>query len=310
MTVGENAQTLEQEMMAAIPGESGSKTEQPDGNESKQIVEPPKDWSDDDKAAFNALSDLGEKGAKAQDFLLRTQKNLQAGFTKSTTENANQRKTLEKELSKWNSPFAPFEEQLKGVDKQQFVGSLLNAKHILDTDPKTGLLMLAEQYGIELESLSENNNDPELTKLKRENAVLKSKSTMSNLDKKRMEFSNLEEQRAEINAQIDAFKKEEKDGKLTHPHFDDVSAMMGAVFNAEPNVSMQDAYDRAILIHPTHGQDRIKEMAEKKAKELDKENQEKLDKSTSAAKTVKGSNVTDAKKVESLEEEMLRRAKG
>ena len=124
------------------------------------------------------------------------------------------------------------------------VSDVLNTAYILRTaDPQTKARTIAQvcqAYNIDLKLVAQPQGDvnPQVAQLQQELQQLKSQWTQR---------QQQEHQQAEQNVltQIEAFKQDPK-----HPHFNAVSAHMGALMNAGEAKDMEQAYEMAVWARP------------------------------------------------------------
>lgn len=104
-------------------------------------VQAPAHWKDDDKKFFSGIKDRA-----VQDYLLKRNKEFEAGSTKWGTENAE----LRKQFEPIQKLFAPYADHLKqnNVTIAQVVGNYLQAEQALRTKPVEALLHLAKTYNV------------------------------------------------------------------------------------------------------------------------------------------------------------------
>ena len=103
-------------------------------------------------------------------------------------------------------------------------------------------------------------------------------------------FQTAQEQsrQQQITSAIEAFKTEADDqGNLTHPHFDKVKPIMGGLINANPQLTLSEAYDQAVFADPTIRTDLLAQR-EQAAKE-EAEKAARAQRAQAASKSLKGS---------------------
>ena len=210
-----------------------------------EATEPPSHWSEGDKAAFKSLPKAG------QEFLLRRHKEMEADYTRKTTEVAPLRKALD--------PFRP-EMERRGLSEAQAMQHITTSAQQLwqyqqafNQNPKAALDAFAKQYGIDIGGGKTHDDplaDPELTELKETVTGLKRQLT--------------EREQAEENARAESLQRQIQDFAADHPYFDDLRVTMGALMQAGRAKDMTEAYEQAQWSHP---EIREKILAEQRSKQ-------------------------------------------
>ena len=271
----------EAEVVAA--GDETATDDQDETDETEDDTQPlaaPKHWSDEDRKVFEALD------AGAQEFLLRRHREMEADYTKKTTEVAEQRKAiepLEQVLAPYRSAWSTH-----GVSDAQAMQRLLQAQASLATNPVQTLQYLAQTYNVDLSQLTpadtqSDYTDPEVKALRDEINQLR-----THLTQRDTEQSNVQQQT--LQQQIDSFANEaDTDGNVLHPHFATVQNRMAALINAERQLgntlTLKDAYDQAVQLDPTvrvHAESAARKLQEQ---ELEKQAAARAAKARRAAKT-------------------------
>ncbi len=221
--------------------------DQPDGEDdpaAQPAIDPPARYSEKDKETFRSLP------REAQDFVVKRNQETDADYTRKTQELAEHRKAAEG----FGTAVEPYRAYLasKGVSPIQAFQTLIAAEYQLTTgtpEQKTKIMaQLARDYGVNPDDLSELSEgeppSPEITQLQQRQAALE---------------RQVQGERAQVQTQLTrgietqvATFAEEKDtsGNLTHPHFAEVRAAMGAFINLHPDTDMQTAYDNAVWAYP------------------------------------------------------------
>ena len=224
---------------ASGEGEDGEDTEAK--ADSEQVEEPPLDppdhWPDADKANFNSMP------RNAQEWALERYKSMTADYTRKTQEAAQIRQHYEP-IDQVLEPIRNTLQQ-RGVSESDYVGRLVEADRLLQTDPVGAIQWLAQQAGVDLATLEpgeSNYADPQIAAL--QNRVDQLTNHVSE-----QERQTAETRTNEIGGQIESFsKKADSDGNLLHPHFDTVRHVMGSLIQAGQAQTMDDAYAKAIRL--------------------------------------------------------------
>lgn len=255
------------EARAAAEAEDKKKAE-----EAAEVVEAPTHWPAADREMF------GKQPKDVQKFLLARHKAMEADYTRKTQELGGVRRLKET----LDEVFAPFREQmqLQGIDDATAIKQLVAAHAFLQRDPAAALKHLAQQYGQDLKALVEGGAaaDPA-----GESPTVKAlRAQLSELTTWKSQFT-AQQGTEQLNARLNEVTQfaEEKDaqGQLKHPYFDEVAKDVAGLIHAaranKEQLSLQDAYDRAMYANPTtrakvlaatDAQRRAKEETERKAK--------------------------------------------
>jgi hypothetical protein len=224
---------------ASGEGEDGEDTEaEADSEQVKESpLDPPDHWPDADKANFNSMP------RNAQEWALERYKSMTADYTRKTQEAAQIRQHYEP----INQVLEPIRNTLqqRGVSESDYVGRLVEADRLLQTDPVGTIQWLAQQAGVDLATLEpgeSNYADPQIAAL--QNRVDQLTNHVSE-----QERQTAETRTTELGGQIESFsKKADSDGNLLHPHFDTVRHVMGSLIQAGQAQTMDDAYAKAIRL--------------------------------------------------------------
>ena len=194
-----------------------------------ESLDAPASWSDAEKAVWGSLSVEAQKTFLSQD----TERQ------KADTERAEKLKTYE-----WVDQIVqPLQQhlQLSGMQPSQYFLQLAAADKMLREQPTEAIKWLAGQFQVDLQNINaapqeyedvDESLRPLLKKIDNLEGQLKTAQTNQNT-----------QYQANIQAEIDAFAKD-------HEHFDKVRATMGAMMQADPNLDMQAAYDKALWSDP------------------------------------------------------------
>lgn len=233
------------EEQAADTG-ADSKTSAADTEEPGEaaVIPAPEHWSEDHKIIFDGLTD------EAKTAVMDIEKNLQSGFTQKTEDLAQQRKRLQGitdviDTYHVNSPGVSKEDFTAGI--AQLMPTLFSGYSNLNKDPLNTLMQLAKTYNVE-EKLSDSLagidfSDPNRD-LQKENEQLKTQ--LKNVQTGVTTQANTEG--AKVIREFSEAKTD--DGALRHPDFESVKPVMGSLMAADPSLSMEDAYSKAIWSGP------------------------------------------------------------
>ena len=200
----------------------------------QQTILPPRSWTAAAKAKFATLD------PDVQQEVLRREKEIDAGKQQWDTKAAEYNQ-LDAALSRVRDRY-----RLAGLTDAQYVGALVQADEMLrGPQAVQALAMLAQQYGINLGQLGPQQfggpqpyADPQITALQQ--TIQSLQSRVEEQDKAR----EMEAQAA-LQKQIEDFASDPR-----HPYFDNVRVAMGALMRTYPNLSMEEAYERACYADP------------------------------------------------------------
>lgn len=154
------------------------------------------------------------------------------------------------------SPYLPILQQ-HGIDAGQHVSNLLQMHHLMATgapEQKAALLQaVAQQFGVDLAGLdpaSQPYVDPQIQALQAEINQLKSLQQRQEALAQQHNFTSLE-------SQVAAFA-----AKPENIYFDEVSGIMRDLLQGRVAQTLEEAYDKAVYLHP---QVREKELARQAA---------------------------------------------
>lgn len=277
------------EEVAEPSDEDGEVETEPDDTSDTQGIVAPNHWSAEDQATFNALTELGEQGQAAQDFLLNRHKAMEADYTRKTQEISQFKREAEPVMG-LIEPFKPQLQQL-GVTPDQYLQRMIQADQFLNQDPKGALQWLAGHYQVDLNELANAPQaDPQVQKLQSEIHQLKSTMTQR-------EQQEVQQRQQTLESKINDFSEEkDSEGNPANPHFMDVIDDMITLATAERAAGrepdLKTLYDKAVWANPDVRQkiiaaeksaDEKKRQAEARAKAAKSKKATKVVKSTGAA---------------------------
>lgn len=231
--------------------EEGKEEKIEDKDETEEVTEKefpliPKDWSEEEKASFEALlaSDDPDKRLAAE-ILIERYNLLKKGFYNKTMEYSQKTK----ELKELEGIFKPYEQQMNmnGVNKTQYIQNMMQWEQVLHKDPIGGVKKVMEVFGVRPEQLIQDDfsfNEKDLT--------MNTEYGNNELTQVKAELQNLKAYIANqpIQAQIQAFETATTpEGKLAHPRFKEVAPLMGTLIQQSNNtLDLPAAYKKAIRI--------------------------------------------------------------
>lgn len=237
----------------------GNEPDEVPEDEPGEAIEPPEHWSEGDRETFSSLPKEG------QEFLLRRHREMEADYTRKTSEIAPIRKALE--------PFRPAMEQY-GLNEAQAIGTITQAaqqfwnyQNQLQTQPQEAIRAIAAQFGIELEG--DAYADPDLKSLRQE--LNETKQQLAQFQQ-----SQFQTQQQSLQSQIEEFAKD-------HPHFETLRAEMGALMQAGRAKGLEEAYEMAKWANPETRQKILDEQKAEAKKKAEAERKAKADKAKKAS---------------------------
>lgn len=177
------------------------------------LLQAPKHWSEADRSLFGkALPDIQKRWLDRE-----------GEFTKGVDAKAQELASLRREWDPIAQAFAPFERDLglRGVSRQQFMGSLMETHKWLTQEPDKALRWVAEQYGVDLKQLHNDpaaaQVDPQIQKLSQGFETIQQRLDRQDQDRQTREHQdNL--------SRVSSFAEAKDDkGNPLRPHFDAVA---------------------------------------------------------------------------------------
>lgn len=224
------------------------KEQEPDPKPETDAVERPEAWSEAEWTGLNP---------DVQRAIARREKDHLEALT-ARAEESNEATAYKQVIAPYADRFASH-----GLTPHQGIQRLLEWEKSLTANPVSALAQLAQLYGVDLGTLTSSTTqqqaplrDPRVDQLlaerERDKAAAQARET------------------AAIDAQIAAFKADSR-----NPHFEQVRLVMAGMMQADTNLTMREAYDRAIWADPKLRAEQQAKAAkeaetERKAKEAEK----------------------------------------
>lgn len=190
-------------------------------------LDPPARWSTADKEVFASQT------RETQELLLKREKDVESYLTKNSQKQAETSKRFEA----LDQVLEPRRQQwaMEGTNESQIIGQLFSISDYADKDPQGFITWFAQQRGIDLsQTAGQQQVDPVLRQTQQELADIKRKfAEMENYQKE----SGISDAERTINALIDSGKA---------PYFDDVREDIAALINANGNLTLEQAYNKAV----------------------------------------------------------------
>jgi len=220
-------------------------------------VERPASWKKDMQPTWDAMT------KEAKEYVIQREEQMKQGLVKDR-DDAVLGRTMRDTL-------APYSDLLKaqGIPEKQMVNNLLNAHYKLSTasmaERKEAFAKLAQSYGIKFDGTGQSQEiDPIVNNLTNELNSIKSYLTTR-------EQAAQQAAKTKVVNEVDAFASE-------NPYFDEVENEVAIFLEGDKNMTLQQAYEKAIWANPLTRQkemDRIQQEQSKKAKaEADKKAEE------------------------------------
>lgn len=213
------------------------------GEPAKPAIDPPKSWSAKDKAAWARLA------PEAQEIILRREAEVSRGFQ----ERAEHLKRLEPVQRLLESRQRQFE--LDGMTGEQAVRQLFQLSDMAAKDPAGFIRWFAQQRGInpaqffshaggqpggQQQQPGARQPDPQLVQAMREIQGLK----------QHLVTQQQTDQQRRVQQQVETIQRWAADPENPKPHFAVLEGIMTQLFNAKLASTLDEAYEKAISLHP------------------------------------------------------------
>ncbi len=209
----------------------------------------PKSWAAEHHQTWASLP------PQAQQYIALREKQMLDGL-----EQYKGHASVGRQMTEAIQPFMPAL-QARGIEPAKAVQALLNAQAMLDRDPVAGLRKLASDYRVDLTKIAAENTlpiDPVVAPLQERLQQLESKLT-------EREQAEMAIRREAVASEVETFANDP-----ANAHFDEVADDIAALMKAYPNLSLKDAYDKAVWANPvTRAKEtsRLQQDTEKKLRE-------------------------------------------
>lgn len=204
----------------------------------------PNSWSAPAKAKFAALDPI------IRNEINKRERDMTAGVEKLQ----NELRQIKPEYEALSQIYAPYRDTFarRGLAAPQVVHQLLA---LADHAEKDWVGFVREQTALRGLDLSQLLQAPpggqEPLKVDPKVAALEQKVAGFESHLQSQRTAAEQQQRSQITAQVQSFQNDADDkGNLKHPHFDLVRAHMGGLMQADPDLTMDGAYERACWAHP------------------------------------------------------------
>jgi len=251
-----------------------------EGSPETEEVEAPQHWSAKDREEFSKIPSEG------RELVLRRYKEMEADYTRKTQRLAEESRSS-RELEK---VFEPYEQvlALNGVDKSALLKQYLAIDANMGKDPEGTLKWLAQQRGIDLNSLAgaeETYVEPEIAEIRK------------HYQEFRQEISNIRNdlnqvKTVPISQQVELFAGEkDASGNLKRPFFNEVRTQMGVFMQNGLANSLEDAYEQAVWANPATRQKFSQEANRAAVLKKQQEERERASKAKNASSHIKSGGV-------------------
>jgi len=253
----------------------------------------PKDMSAEEKEILeNLMESENENERLAAEVLIARYESMKKAFYKKTQDIAEKRKSFEG----IEEAFKPMKALLEAnnMSNADFTKALINEYIQLNQNPADKMKNWVKQYNLKPSDLGFDDYDDFEYNDSKSEEIRQSNPQMT------------EEQIRNATKIAQFAEATNTEGKLMHPHFDKVRSTMGVLVGKQPNLSLADAYKKAVAIE---GLQADKEQPKEDEYKVDIEAIRKRAKQAKkASKSVKtNSNKPDFSKM-SITEELLARA--
>ena len=255
----------DEEVEAEVAEESDEiEVEEPTEEDHVEGLVAPDHWSATDREMFEGLDD----GAK--EFVQRRYASMEKDYHSKTQKAASAIKLSDS----IEGMLAPFKEkmQLAGIDDVTAISKLVAAQALLERDPKAGIEHLAKSYGVDLDDVDVEYDeaDPNIARLEEKIRLMEGNQSTASLDT--------------WNAKIEQFKDAaDGQGKLLHPHFDEVYDDMVTLVKSQVAGDIDTAYQKAIWSNETVRSKMLESVQADTKKSISTANAEKTAKAKRAA---------------------------
>jgi hypothetical protein len=294
------------------PSEDASASEASDESEEVQSLSAPKHWPEDDKKAFAKMTREG------QEIALKLAKNLEGGFTRKSQELSDKAKFAESVRGLFDDT-TRHQLQMSGTDEVGYIRYLDSLQKFATQKPveyvkwaMQNLRVTPEQLGISQAPPQTPPKDPaqaqddEIARLLADPKVAQLEAQLQKLQgvidqeqQSRQRAAQAERINATsvLNGHIQSFRQAlDEHGQLQYPHFDTVMAHMGALMDADPELSkmpdgpdkLKAAYDMAVYARKDLRQSFIEAEAQKKIQEAQKKRDAERAKKVTSVKPAAG----------------------
>lgn len=237
--------------------ETPEKTEEAkeDGEKDKVVPkERPASWKKDMQGVWDGMS------KEAQEYVIQREEQMKQGLVKDR-DDAVLGRTM-------RDVIAPYQELLKaqGIPEKNAVANMMRFHHALSTAPmeqrKEAFSKLAQSYGLKFDGQGQSQEiDPIVKNLTNELNGIKSYLSKSQEQAKQAI-------QAKVTSEVDAFASD-------HPYFDDVADEISIFLDGDKNMTLQQAYDKAVWANPLTRQKEMDRLQQEKDQKLKAEAEKK-----------------------------------
>lgn len=202
-----------------------------------ETQEAPAHWPAEKREAFAKMP------SEAQRFVLERHKEMEADYTRKTTDLAEQRKPLDE----FQKLFDPYRQQLElsGMSPAQATQRLLAAQRILESNPLEGIKWLAQSYKVDLGTLVPKDDefkDPAVKALEDQVSGLRNQLSQRDAQVQRENAAAIQKTLADFSEAKTA------EGTPKHPHFKALENLMAPL--VAQGKSLEEAYETASYTLP------------------------------------------------------------
>lgn len=206
-------------------------------------MEAPSMWGKQYKETFSQLASSPEQRAHAEAWLNQW-KETQGYITKRDQEYADYRKRFDP----LHDVLSPYEShwRMNGMDTVTGVRQLVSYAEALSKDPAAMIPQLAQMYGVDLQSLVAEQPyvDPQVEALQQRIAQFEQAQQYQQVQQQQHQYHRLTEEIRSFETAAD------EQGNPKAPHFQRVFNTMVALANGGAAKSIQEAYDKAVILDP------------------------------------------------------------
>jgi hypothetical protein len=242
-----------------------------------QKLLPPEHWSQEDKDTFSSAP------RDVQEWALKRHREMEGDYTRKSQEIADFKKAWEP-VAEFYSPYM---DQLRqsGMTPYDHIQRLANADLMMNQDPINGIQQIAQMYGIDLNNLNQESDNPEYDSLRQELAQLRNSITHE-------QQVSAQRQQKTILEQIESFAGETGEDGLLRPYFDEVMEDLVTLAQADRAAGrepeLQSLYDRAVWANPSTREKILAAQKDAEMKKAEEEAKAKAAQAKRASQSISG----------------------
>lgn len=215
-----------------------------ESEEVQSQIEPPQFFKKEFRERWSELT------PEWQEYLAQYERQARDDYQRKTRELADERRKDQGVFS----ALEPYRQEwaIQGITPEQKVSQLLALEQYLSASPRETLKYLADQYGVDLNQVEDNGyTDPRVRQLEQKVSAFEQAQLQAQQLQHHQMMNGLQKE-------IESFEgAKDNSGKLLHPHFQEVRALMQPYVEAEwrtkphltPQQILKQAYEQAVWAH-------------------------------------------------------------